>query len=119
RRSGGPIPGAERILVGQFRYWWPFSGFRFWSHEHGWAVWWSRDSKLDAIRSGAFWMEYVILGCRRTLLFECGCLADGGPRRRIDGPRQNTIAIASNFRSEEHTSELQSPDHLVCRLLLE
>src|SRR5947208_12633920 len=31
--------------------------------------------------------------------------------------------IAGNFcvlfRSEEHTSELQSPDHLVCRLLLE
>src|SRR5258708_24306846 len=25
----------------------------------------------------------------------------------------------SEFRSEEHTSELQSPDHLVCRLLLE
>src|SRR5258708_20169704 len=24
-----------------------------------------------------------------------------------------------NERSEEHTSELQSPDHLVCRLLLE
>ena len=30
--------------------------------------------------------------------------------------------IPSKFmklRSEEHTSELQSPDHLVCRLLLE
>src|SRR5258708_19015653 len=26
---------------------------------------------------------------------------------------------ASVLRSEEHTSELQSPDHLVCRLLLE
>src|SRR5258708_15435952 len=25
----------------------------------------------------------------------------------------------SEIRSEEHTSELQSPDHLVCRLLLE
>src|SRR5258708_21064872 len=25
----------------------------------------------------------------------------------------------ARFRSEEHTSELQSPDHLVCRLLLE
>src|SRR5258708_22527520 len=25
----------------------------------------------------------------------------------------------SSQRSEEHTSELQSPDHLVCRLLLE
>src|SRR5207244_11428473 len=28
-------------------------------------------------------------------------------------------AAASDIRSEEHTSELQSPDHLVCRLLLE
>src|SRR5947208_11334055 len=26
---------------------------------------------------------------------------------------------AADDRSEEHTSELQSPDHLVCRLLLE
>src|SRR5258708_30908154 len=25
----------------------------------------------------------------------------------------------NRWRSEEHTSELQSPDHLVCRLLLE
>src|SRR5258708_26813769 len=25
----------------------------------------------------------------------------------------------THLRSEEHTSELQSPDHLVCRLLLE
>src|SRR6185436_21188229 len=25
----------------------------------------------------------------------------------------------ARWRSEEHTSELQSPDHLVCRLLLE
>src|SRR5574344_2464336 len=30
-----------------------------------------------------------------------------------------TWTIASTDRSEEHTSELQSPDHLVCRLLLE
>src|SRR5258708_22215262 len=28
-------------------------------------------------------------------------------------------AGAAETRSEEHTSELQSPDHLVCRLLLE
>src|SRR5258708_8015475 len=27
--------------------------------------------------------------------------------------------VARDARSEEHTSELQSPDHLVCRLLLE
>src|SRR5258708_28417921 len=31
--------------------------------------------------------------------------------------RAQTAARA--LRSEEHTSELQSPDHLVCRLLLE
>src|SRR5258708_25530810 len=27
--------------------------------------------------------------------------------------------FSTTIRSEEHTSELQSPDHLVCRLLLE
>src|SRR5690348_18121824 len=27
--------------------------------------------------------------------------------------------LAARYRSEEHTSELQSPVHLVCRLLLE
>src|SRR5438552_19108476 len=32
-------------------------------------------------------------------------------------PRSGLAAWIS--RSEEHTSELQSPDHLVCRLLLE
>src|SRR5258708_22252696 len=35
----------------------------------------------------------------------------------IVGPRTPPKSLA--FRSEEHTSELQSPDHLVCRLLLE
>src|SRR5947208_13371957 len=29
------------------------------------------------------------------------------------------LAYLASLRSEEHTSELQSPDHLVCRLLLE
>src|SRR5438552_6740846 len=32
--------------------------------------------------------------------------------------RASTIVLVV-YRSEEHTSELQSPDHLVCRLLLE
>src|SRR5258708_19766723 len=31
----------------------------------------------------------------------------------------SSAAFPSATRSEEHTSELQSPDHLVCRLLLE
>src|SRR5947208_4822323 len=37
-------------------------------------------------------------------------------QRRSAAPRLTPRASA---RSEEHTSELQSPDHLVCRLLLE
>src|SRR5258708_9177491 len=31
----------------------------------------------------------------------------------------NARGAGQDGRSEEHTSELQSPDHLVCRLLLE
>src|SRR5947208_6688081 len=34
-------------------------------------------------------------------------------------PGQRLIVQCGFDRSEEHTSELQSPDHLVCRLLLE
>src|SRR5258708_9828214 len=33
--------------------------------------------------------------------------------------REGTPYLDLQMRSEEHTSELQSPDHLVCRLLLE
>src|SRR5258708_14993267 len=50
------------------------------------------------------------------------------PRMGLQGAAVSTLisyALQShpgdqpNIRSEEHTSELQSPDHLVCRLLLE
>src|SRR5258708_31174061 len=34
-------------------------------------------------------------------------------------PSCGHLLLLRKFRSEEHTSELQSPDHLVCRLLLE
>src|SRR5947208_9366165 len=58
-------------------------------------------------------------GPDRTRTQELQAGAGPGPRRdegvrgqaREDPPRRG--------RSEEHTSELQSPDHLVCRLLLE
>src|SRR5258708_6887299 len=33
--------------------------------------------------------------------------------------QQHAVMTRDRNRSEEHTSELQSPDHLVCRLLLE
>src|SRR5258708_13116019 len=39
----------------------------------------------------------------------------------FEGPRPAAVPPSPQMgeRSEEHTSELQSPDHLVCRLLLE
>src|SRR5258708_13273049 len=40
------------------------------------------------------------------------------PRARLRH-RARAPARARTIRSEEHTSELQSPDHLVCRLLLQ
>src|SRR5439155_7458124 len=50
-----------------------------------------------------------------------------GPQRRRDVRRRSALRqpiggsgeIASSPRSEEHTSELQSRGHIVCRLLLE
>src|SRR5207244_10778997 len=46
-----------------------------------------------------------------------------GPKQIPRLPRWHDVSIydpcCGRVRSEEHTSELQSPDHLVCRLLLE
>src|SRR5258708_21777493 len=44
---------------------------------------------------------------------EINNIADEATKK--NGLRNDVIPL----RSEEHTSELQSPDHLVCRLLLE
>src|SRR5690348_17681200 len=40
-------------------------------------------------------------------------------RRSLRAPHFNELGFCGRLRSEEHTSELQSPVHLVCRLLLE
>src|SRR5690348_17856363 len=67
-----------------------------------------------------------VLGARR-----CRAGHDSAASGRVSGgdadwrsaPRQPQAGVdlvsARNARSEEHTSELQSPVHLVCRLLLE
>src|SRR5258708_17316239 len=43
----------------------------------------------------------------------------GRSRLRFSHPTALYESPRNSGRSEEHTSELQSPDHLVCRLLLE
>src|SRR5258708_29386389 len=46
-------------------------------------------------------------------------LARRPPPPRLFPPAASRRPTVPGARSEEHTSELQSPDHLVCRLLLE
>src|SRR5205809_5992592 len=45
--------------------------------------------------------------------------AGAAPARRLSCYRRGLWAPSPSWRSEEHTSELQSRLHLVCRLLLE
>src|SRR5258708_22072950 len=57
-----------------------------------------------------------------TTLFRSRCRFLQGGGRGPDWFRNyqdRVVLLFSIARSEEHTSELQSPDHLVCRLLLE
>src|SRR5438552_10252097 len=52
----------------------------------------------------------------------CGTVRDRMcrfPRSQTSRPVTARNSPCATTRSEEHTSELQSPDHLVCRLLLE
>src|SRR5947209_9462279 len=63
----------------------------------------------------------------RSLWFRCECSDDPRDSRHTRGDQcgfrgnHGTVTRERNFRqrSEEHTSELQSRQYLVCRLLLE
>src|SRR5258708_26491186 len=55
-----------------------------------------------------------------TTLFRSSGVLNWPIREHFSSMRSGTSLSSSRpSRSEEHTSELQSPDHLVCRLLLE
>src|SRR5688500_19098736 len=49
----------------------------------------------------------------------CNCPTTGPSTRKCVSRQRGGSALPSQSRSEEHTSELQSPCNLVCRLLLE
>src|SRR5207244_11550200 len=77
-----------------------------------------RSSDLAARVAGA---QVVLLGGEPALFVERG----GRSLVPLRDPEERWLRVALAAlvehvkRSEEHTSELQSPDHLVCRLLLE
>src|SRR5947208_12795415 len=54
-----------------------------------------------------------------TTLFRSSMTAQDLLCKARRSPRMSHRLLTLTVRSEEHTSELQSPDHLVCRLLLE
>src|SRR5258708_27388094 len=59
-------------------------------------------------------------GKRASFVLATKCVGQMGPKPWDQGmSRKHIVEAIDASRSEEHTSELQSPDHLVCRLLLE
>src|SRR3712207_8249739 len=72
-------------------------------------------------RSTLFPYTTLFRSGRLQSAFDRGAVREpGGPARRRTGARPSSGRIRRDARrSEEHTSELQSRQYLVCRLLLE
>src|SRR5258708_20779161 len=95
----------------------------------------SAQSTASATRGGCFRVSIPSLcaplstlhqhphGCQRMTRGQCGSLDLHWERLALSTPCRSPgarmVTATIDERSEEHTSELQSPDHLVCRLLLE
>src|SRR5437762_3907599 len=78
-------------------------------------VWKHSDLSLQEFQAGVCKLttEAIIMADQRTVFIETG-LRDERVRELCLDPESS-----AKGRSEEHTSELQSPMYLVCRLLLE
>src|SRR2546422_9267929 len=90
---------------------------------------------LSAYKTSTFFLVFFFLMIRRpprstlfpyTTLFRSGGNLRGRPRHvaiarreKPSPPHRRAVLDVGEGRSEEHTSELQSRLHLVCRLLLE
>src|SRR5258708_13778194 len=92
----------------------------------GWFVRLSVNSLLSlACPAGMFFFFLMIRRPPRSTLFPYTTLFRSLPKlfssslRNLGKSPCNLDPFRKCLRSEEHTSELQSPDHLVCRLLLE
>src|SRR5207248_11610776 len=68
-------------------------------------------------RKNSDWLQAHIPEVYAQHRGQCICIA--GQELFVADTAPQVIAMARKARSEEHTSELQSPYDLVCRLLLE
>src|SRR5579863_6415515 len=71
----------------------------------------------------AFFFLWFFRDPQRTIPQDAGAVVSPGDGKvtdvatvSVDGRLQTRVSIFLSVRSEEHTSELQSPVHLVCRL---
>src|SRR5258708_20706683 len=84
----------------------------------------TRDTPLLYVLRNDFELNGPKYGCGLGQCGACTVLLDGGPARSCVVPVAAALGretltlegLGTLDRSEEHTSELQSPDHLVCRL---
>src|SRR5258708_15584250 len=78
-----------------------------------------RSARLAASR--VQWRSRPGVACRMAVpsLWPVHRPLSGGARAACRHAPARRVVLEHAYRSEEHTSELQSPDHLVCRLLLE
>src|SRR5258708_12580714 len=85
---------------------------------------WTIFLRLSHPLPAVFFFFLMIRRPPRSTLFPYTTLFRSRPRGTAAGStsrrhRRDRARSGRGRRSEEHTSELQSPDHLVCRLLLE
>src|SRR5258708_31185607 len=82
-----------------------------------------RTMKHDGTVKQIHGIGHPVLSPNGELLQVIGTMVDITERRCAEESLRRSEAYLAESqrltRSEEHTSELQSPDHLVCRLLLE
>src|SRR5947208_6163391 len=74
--------------------------------------------QLSAPQARTSAMASEVMSCRAA----SASIQTGSSAWALKRPQCHSSAArlsGTGVRSEEHTSELQSPDHLVCRLLLE
>src|SRR5258708_15994845 len=78
-----------------------------------------RMSAAISVASGNRPIRYLVAISQADAALTKISFAGSAMASRATGDSASSPISHHSRRSEEHTSELQSPDHLVCRLLLE